>query len=35
VSKHQVRHFWSCENCGHEFQMSINVLGYREETYRM
>jgi transcription elongation factor Elf1 len=24
VSKHQVRHFWSCENCGHEIEMTIN-----------
>ena len=30
VGKHHVRHFWSCESCGHEFQMSVNVLDCRE-----
>jgi transcription elongation factor Elf1 len=24
VSKHEVRHFWSCENCGHEIEMMVN-----------
>jgi hypothetical protein len=24
VSKHAVRHFWSCENCGHEVDMTVN-----------
>jgi transcription elongation factor Elf1 len=24
VSKHAVRHFWSCENCGHEIEMTVN-----------
>ena len=24
VSKHEVRHFWSCENCGHEVEMTVN-----------
>jgi hypothetical protein len=24
VSKHEVRHFWSCENCGHEIEMTVN-----------
>jgi transcription elongation factor Elf1 len=24
VSKHEVRHFWSCENCGHEVEMKVN-----------
>jgi hypothetical protein len=24
VSKHKVRHFWSCENCGHEIEMMVN-----------
>jgi transcription elongation factor Elf1 len=24
VSKHEVRHFWSCENCGHEIEMAGN-----------
>jgi len=33
VGKYLVRHIWSCENCGHEFQMSINVLGYRNEIH--
>ena len=33
VSKYHVRHIWSCENCGHEFQMSINVLGYPNEIH--
>jgi hypothetical protein len=25
VSKHEVRHFWSCENCGHEVEMTVNL----------
>jgi hypothetical protein len=24
VSKHEVRHFWSCENCGHEIEVTVN-----------
>jgi hypothetical protein len=24
VSKHEVRHVWSCENCGHEIEMTVN-----------
>jgi len=24
LSKHKVRHFWSCENCGHEIEMTVN-----------
>jgi hypothetical protein len=24
VSKHEVRHFWSCESCGHEIEMMVN-----------
>jgi uncharacterized protein with PIN domain len=24
VSKHAVRHFWSCENCGHDIEMTVN-----------
>jgi transcription elongation factor Elf1 len=24
VSKHAVRHFWSCENCGREIEMTVN-----------
>jgi transcription elongation factor Elf1 len=25
VSNHEVRHFWSCDNCGHEIEMSVNL----------
>ena len=25
VSKRAVRHFWSCENCGHEIGMAVNL----------
>jgi transcription elongation factor Elf1 len=25
VSNHEVRHFWSCDNCGHEIKMSVNL----------
>jgi uncharacterized protein with PIN domain len=25
VSKYHVRHFWACENCGHEFEVSVNL----------
>jgi transcription elongation factor Elf1 len=24
VSKHEVRHFWFCEYCGHEVEMTVN-----------
>jgi len=24
LGKHEVRHFWSCENCGHEIEMTVN-----------
>ena len=24
VTNHEVRHFWSCENCGHEIEMTVN-----------
>jgi hypothetical protein len=24
LSKHEVRHFWSCENCGREIEMMVN-----------
>jgi transcription elongation factor Elf1 len=24
VSQHAVRHFWSCENCGHDIEMTVN-----------
>jgi hypothetical protein len=25
MSKHEVRHFWSCDNCGHEIEMVVNL----------
>jgi RNase P subunit RPR2 len=25
VSKHRVRHVWSCDACGHEFEVSVNL----------
>ena len=25
VSNHEVRHFWSCENCGHEIDVRVNL----------
>ena len=25
VSNHEVRHVWSCENCGHEIEMADNL----------
>ena len=24
VSKYEVRHFWSCENCGYEIEVTVN-----------
>jgi primosomal protein N' len=24
LGTHEVRHFWSCENCGHEIEMLVN-----------
>lgn len=25
VSNHEVRHLWSCENCGDEIEMAVNL----------
>jgi hypothetical protein len=25
VGKREVRHFWACENCGHEFEMMVDL----------
>jgi primosomal protein N' len=25
VSPHEVRHFWSCEACGHEFKTAVDL----------
>ena len=25
ASKHEVRHFWFCENCGHDIETVINL----------
>jgi transcription elongation factor Elf1 len=25
VSNHEVRHVWSCENCGREIEMAVNL----------
>jgi hypothetical protein len=25
VSSHEVRHFWSCDNCGHEIESAVNL----------
>jgi len=25
VSNHEVRHVWSCENCGHQIEMAVNL----------
>jgi RNase P subunit RPR2 len=25
VSNHEVRHVWSCENCGHEIEMAVTL----------
>jgi len=25
VSKHEVRHYWFCDNCGHEIEMVVNL----------
>jgi hypothetical protein len=25
AGKHEVRHFWSCEKCGHEVEMTVNL----------
>jgi transcription elongation factor Elf1 len=25
VSNREVRHFWSCDNCGHEIEMAVNL----------
>jgi hypothetical protein len=28
VSSHEVRHFWSCDNCGHEIELAVNLRIY-------
>jgi uncharacterized protein with PIN domain len=25
VGKREVHHFWACENCGHEFEMMVDL----------
>jgi RNase P subunit RPR2 len=25
VSNHEVRYVWSCENCGHEIEIAVNL----------
>jgi RNase P subunit RPR2 len=25
VSSHEIRHVWSCESCGHEIEMAVNL----------
>ena len=25
VSNHEIRHFWSCDNCGHEIELAVNL----------
>jgi len=25
VGKREVRHFWACENCGHEIEMMVDL----------
>jgi RNase P subunit RPR2 len=25
VSNYEIRHVWSCENCGHEIEMAVNL----------
>ena len=35
VSKHEVRHFWSCDNCSHEVEITVNAaskIGQGVET---
>jgi hypothetical protein len=25
VNNHEIRHVWSCENCGHEIEMAVRL----------
>jgi RNase P subunit RPR2 len=25
ATKHEVRHFWSCDNCGHEIEIAVDL----------
>ncbi len=25
VSNYEVRHFWACDNCGHEIELAVNL----------
>ena len=34
VSEREVRHFWSCDACGHEFTTSVGLRSRRSEEVR-
>jgi hypothetical protein len=34
VSEREVRHFWSCDTCGHEFTTSAGLRSRRSEEIK-
>jgi len=34
VHQNDIRHWWSCDTCGHEFLTSVSVANMRDEQYR-
>jgi transcription elongation factor Elf1 len=34
VHQDDIRHWWSCDACGHEFMTSVTVASMRAEQYR-
>ena len=35
VHHDDIRHWWSCDACGHEFMTSVTVTNMRAEQYRL
>jgi RNase P subunit RPR2 len=33
VSNHEIRHVWSCENCGHEIEMAVTLVSEPKEQH--
>ncbi len=34
VSEEEVRHYWSCARCGHEFETTVEVVSYPAVSYQ-
>ena len=31
VSERRIRHFWSCDTCGHRFETAVDLAGLRRQ----